>query len=138
MYSLKIFSCSRPVNLCKRKSKMACACGAVKKYSPSRIPNSSSTHSGRAASSPAAANMSETRPKSQPRANNCSFASLGVGEFLIRAIIGSIFDSAIDKPSSKCARSRALRNSKMVLRVTTSRRCKIKASIISRKLNSLG
>ena len=82
--------------------------------------------------------MSDTRPKSQPCANNCSFASLGVGEFLIKAMIGSIFESAIDKPSSKCARSRALRNSNIVLRVTTSRRCKIKASSISRRLNNLG
>ncbi len=82
--------------------------------------------------------MPATLPKLQPFDNKATFASLGVGDVLINSIIGSILANAIDKPSSKCARSRALRNSNTVRRVTTSRRCNIKASSISRRLNNLG
>ena len=82
--------------------------------------------------------MSATLPKSQPRETISTFASLGEEEVLIKAIIGSMLANAIDKPSSVCALSRALRNSKIVRRVTTSRRCKTKASSISLILNNFG
>ena len=65
------------------------------------MPNSGSSHSGRAASLPAALSMSATLPKSQPREIKPSFASLGVVDVLINSMIGSILANAIDKPSSK-------------------------------------
>ncbi|KTF05593.1 hypothetical protein MGSAQ_002911 [marine sediment metagenome] len=30
LYSSRIFSCSRPVSLCKRRSRIACACCSVR------------------------------------------------------------------------------------------------------------
>ncbi len=53
-------------------------------------------------------------------------------------MIGSIFARAIAKPSRIWARSRAFRSSNTVRRVTTSRRCSIKASKVSFRLKTLG
>jgi len=66
--------------------------------------------------------MALTLPNSHGRAVNATFASAGVGDLRISSIIGSMLASAIAKPSSVCARSRALRKSNTVRRVTTSRR----------------
>ena len=138
LYSSRIFSCSRPVSLCKRKSRIACACCSVRKYLPSRIPKCASNHSGRAASWPARSSIALTSPNCHPRSTKRSFASAGLGEVLINSIISSILASAIAKPSRIWARSRALRKSYTVRRVTTSRRCSTKHFSISIKLSSLG
>ncbi|EUD15398.1 hypothetical protein D044_2462B, partial [Vibrio parahaemolyticus EKP-026] len=66
--------------------------------------------------------IAATLPRSQPRAIRPAFASAGVGALRIRSMISSMFARASARPSRMCARSRALRNSKIVRRVTTSRR----------------
>ena len=53
-------------------------------------------------------------------------------------MISSMFASAMANPSRMCPRSRALRNSNTVRRVTTSRRCRRNASSISFRLSSRG
>ena len=59
-------------------------------------------------------------------------------ELRMIAIISSILERATAKPSKICVRSRALRSSKIERRVTTSRRCKTKDSMISLRLNKRG
>ena len=74
----------------------------------------------------------------QLRASSAAFASAGDAEALIVAMTSSMFASAIANPSSTWPRSRALRSSYTVRRVTTSRRCRRNASSISFKLSSRG
>ena len=108
-YSSRILSCSRPVNLCNFKSRIACACFSDKRYALPCKPSSGSRPIGLHDTSPARAIMSATTPASQVFASNCSLASAGLAEFLINSIISSILLNAIAKPSKICARARALR-----------------------------
>jgi DNA helicase HerA-like ATPase len=67
-----------------------------------------------------------------------AITELAVGEALISSIISSTLANATASPSSKWPRSRALRSSKTVRRVTTSRRCDKKHSSIWRKFSRRG
>ena len=73
-----------------------------------------------------ARSISSTSGERQARAISAAFASGGVGAALISAMISSTLDSATARPSRMWPRSRALRSSNTVRRVTTSRRCERK------------
>ncbi|MNE09532.1 hypothetical protein D3C80_1022110 [compost metagenome] len=101
---------------------MAWACSGDRKYLPSCRPYCSGRSSGRQESAPARSTMTCTALDSQAVEIRASLASDGVGEALIRAMTGSMLDSATAWPSRIWPRSRALRSSNTVRRVTTSRR----------------
>ena len=77
-------------------------------------------------------------PAPSARASMRSRATCGLAEVLISSIISSMLASATVRPSRMWARARALRSSKMVRRVTTSRRWRTKASRICLRLSSCG
>jgi len=87
---------------------------------------------------PARASICVTAPGFQTVAQRAVFASFGDGERLMSSITGSMFASATIKPSNTCARSRALRRSNSVRRVTTSRRWRRNASSSSFSDSSFG
>ena len=145
LYSLTILSCSRPVKRCKRICKISCAWLSERRYKPVVcIPYSGSRPSGRYALRPpgvsvsARANISRTIDESQALPINSCLAMTGFAAALIMAMNSSIFAKATAKPSKTWPRSRALRNSKIVRRVTTSRRCCKKYSSICFKFNKRG
>ena len=70
-----------------------------------------------------ASSISTHQGESHARAISSAFASGGVGEALMSAMISSMLASATARPSRMWPRSRALRSSNTVRRVTTSRRC---------------
>ncbi len=87
--------------------------------------------SGREASEAARSSISSTTgaaPQCAPSGR--PWHPAGVGAALIRAMISSTLDSATARPSRMWPRSRALRSSNTVRRVTTSRRCDRKHSSI--------
>ena len=93
---------------------------------------------GRPALSPATrASISRTIDESQLLLISAAFATGGVGEALMVSMNSSMLASATARPSSTWPRSRALRSSNTVRRVTTSRRCSRKTSIRSFRLHSL-
>ncbi len=94
--------------------------------------------SGREASNAARLSISSTTGDFQLRAINSFLASGGVGAALMIAIISSTLANATARPSNTCARARALRSSNTVRRVTTSRRCRKKASRICFKFKRRG
>ena len=140
LYSWTILSCSKPVKRCKRICKISCAWMSDKRYRPlSCKPMSGSKPSGRYKSRPSVRpSISRTNSESHSFAIKSVFATGGVGAALIMAMNSSMFANATAKPSKICARSRALRSSNAVRRVTTSRRCSRKYTSISRKLSSFG
>ena len=69
---------------------------------------------------------------------NSDLAITGFAAALMMARNSSIFANATAKPSKTWPRSRALRNSKIVRRVTTSRRCCKKYSSICFRFNRRG
>ena len=85
-------------------------------------PNSCAKLSGRELSADERPSISSTKVERHNRPISFSLAMAGVSEALINAIISSTLDNATAKPSNMCPRSRALRNSNTVRRVTTSRR----------------
>ena len=102
---------------------------AIARSRTNRIPRRAS--SGRDAPLPAAASNARTEPASQVSPNRRSRAICGVCEVRITSIMRSMLASATVRPSTICARSRALRSSKIVRRVTTSRRWRTNASSTS-------
>ena len=140
-YSLTILSCSSPVKRCKRSSRIAWACVSESRYarcSPCPdIPNSGARFSGRDASLTRLSNSSTSEDR-HVRAIKPCLAIAGVAAALISAMISSTLESATAKPSRMWPRSRALRKSNIVRRVTTSRRWRRKASRNCFKLSSLG
>ena len=74
----------------------------------------------------------------QVRAISEALATGGVGAALISAMNSSMLASATARPSSTWPRLRASRRSNTVRRVTTSRRCARKASMICLRLSSRG
>ena len=137
-YSSSNFSISRPVSRCSRKSKIAWACWGLKWYWPSTKPNPSGRSSGRIPPVPARSSMSVTDPGAQDVAINRSFATCALADDLINSITGSIFAKATAWPSKMWPRSRAFRSSNKVLRVTTSRRWRIKQASMSLRFKVFG
>ena len=141
LYSWTILSCSKPVKRCKRICKISCAWMSDRRYRPfSCKPISASRPSGRYSSREPSVreSISRTSAESQTLAIKSALACGGVGAALMIAMNSSILANATASPSNICARSRALRSSNTVRRVTTSRRCSRKYKIISRKFNNLG
>ena len=145
LYSATILSCSKPVKRCKRICRISCACPSERRYRPlSCIPYSGNKPSGRnelrppRASPSARASISRTKEESHACAMSSCLASTGLAAALIMAIKRSILANATARPSNTCPRSRALRSSKIVLLVITSRRCAKKYSSICFKFNRRG
>ena len=86
----------------------------------------------------ARASISRTIDESQLLLISAALATGGVGEVLMVSMNSSMLASATARPSSTWPRSRALRSSNTVRRVTTSRRCSRKIAIRSFRLHSLG
>ena len=76
--------------------------------------------------------------ESQLRLISAALATGGVGDALMSAMNSSTLASATARPSSTWPRSRALRSSNTVRRVTTSRRCARKLSSICFRFSSRG
>ena len=87
---------------------------------------------------PARVSISRTSEESQARAISPVLATGGVGAALMMAMNSSMLASATARPSSTWPRLRASRSSNTVRRVTTSRRCDRKASIICLRFSRRG
>ncbi len=144
LYSNTILSCSSAVSRCSCISRMRWAWASDSRYPPAESavplcsPRSRVKPSGRVRSTSARSSICSTSWERHRRPVSFCLASAGEGEALIRAMISSTLDRATASPSRMWARSRALRSSNTVRRVTTSRRCRRKASSSSLMLSSFG
>ena len=101
-YSLKILSCSSPVNRLSFKSSMAFACSVDKRYPLLSMPNFSMFIRclGTVETFPAFLSISFTLPIFHSLDISAFCASAGVLDFLMMAIISSMLVKAIVWPSS--------------------------------------
>ena len=138
-YSPVILSCSRPVRSLQAQLENRLRLRVGELVAASRSARTRPA-APRAAPSPRgrARSISSTTGERHVRAIIAAFASGGVAAALISAMISSTLDSATARPSRMCPRSRALRSSNTVRRVTTSRRCSRKNSSNCLRLSRRG